>query len=105
MAMAPEGGSDAHNQDPDKSQDLFNFKVFLVAAGILGAAFLGLTWLSSGELGLGDSNSQPDQNASVDVIDETTEESPSRLSQGEQILLATSTSPIKIRGADELAAG
>lgn len=83
------------------NQDLFNLKVFLVAAGVLGAAFLGLTWLSRGELGIGGGSSQ-----TAEIQPEPVEPEPeSPLSQGEKVFLNTSTVTLKTDGADAISAG
>ncbi|MEM9266200.1 MAG: ABC transporter substrate-binding protein [Cyanobacteria bacterium P01_F01_bin.13] len=104
--MPPKSGENLQNGNTGTEQDLFNIKVFLIAAGILGAAFLGLTWLSRGELGLGDGSNlqQPEVPAEATQVDEP-EEPPSQLSQGEKVLLVTSTLPLKEDGAEALASG
>ncbi len=106
--MKPESGSNFRHADTVKDQDLFNIKVFLIAAGVLGAAFLGLTWLSRSELGLDNGPSQQlSEDVQLEVIEAEAEpeEPASQLSQGNQVLLATSALPIKTKGADAIAAG
>lgn len=85
------------------NQDLFGLKVVLVAVGILGLAFLSLTWLSRGELGVNTPTVQQPEESQLEPSDP--EESPSPISQGEQVLLVTSTFPLKADGADALGAG
>ncbi|MEO0396961.1 MAG: ABC transporter substrate-binding protein [Cyanobacteria bacterium P01_A01_bin.137] len=97
--MAPKGGENLR----DTSQDLFSVKVFLTAAGVLGLAFLGLTWLSRGELDLSDSSPQIEEVQLEQAEPEP--EPPSQLSQGEKILLPTATMALKTDGADALASG
>ncbi|MFG6102489.1 ABC transporter substrate-binding protein [Leptothoe sp. EHU-05/26/07-4] len=103
--MTPDGGGDFRKTET--GQDLFSIKVFLVATGILGAAFLGLTWISRGELGLSDGTAQtPSEEAQLEPAEsDASEELASQLSQGEQILLATSALPIKQEGAAAIASG
>ncbi|MEM7794282.1 MAG: ABC transporter substrate-binding protein [Cyanobacteria bacterium P01_C01_bin.118] len=99
--MTPEGENNLRKSDT--SQDLFSLKVFLAAVGILGLVFLALTWLSRGELGLDAPTGQQSEEVQLEPLSEP--ELPSRLSQGEQVLLLTSTLPLKADGADALIAG
>ncbi|MEL6230755.1 MAG: ABC transporter substrate-binding protein [Cyanobacteria bacterium J06627_3] len=97
--MAPKGGENLR----DTSQDSFSVKVFLTAASVLGLAFLGLTWLSRGELNLSDSSPQIEEVKLEQAEPEP--EPPSQLSQGKKILLPTATMALKTDGADALASG
>lgn len=101
--MTPDGGD--NYRETDKVQDLFTIKVFLAAAGFLGFIFLGLTWLSRGELGLVEPTVQAPQEVQPEASDEPDAPSSQLLSQGEQVLLATSTLPLKADGADALVSG
>ena len=107
--MPPKSGENLRNTNTGTDQDLFNIKVFLAAAGILGVVFLGLTWLSRGELGLGDNSLQVSEEVQIDVAQQEEpgepEQPPSQLSQGEKVLLVTSTLPLKEDGAKALASG
>ncbi|MEM9806541.1 MAG: ABC transporter substrate-binding protein [Cyanobacteria bacterium P01_D01_bin.56] len=97
--MAPKIEESVRTTEQESNQDLFNLKVFLVAAGVLGIAFLGLTWLSRGELGIG-SNRQQTEELQTEVLEP--EVPVSKLSQGQQILRPTSAMPLKEDGAEAM---
>lgn len=104
--MIPKGRVDFRSTEQKGELDLFNLKVFLVAAGILCVAFLGLFWLSQGEIGLGSSQPQRLEEEPIGEDEEYIEapKSQTQLSQGEQILLNTSTMLLKTSGANAIAA-
>lgn len=98
--MAPKGEENLR----DTSQDLFSIKVILAAVGILGLAFMALTWLSRGELDLGNNNQLKLEEVQQATVEAADADPPSQLSQGEKILLATSAMALKEDGAKALAA-
>ena len=102
--MAPKIEDSVHTTEQEINQDLFNIKVFLVSAGILGLAFLGLTWLSRGELGISNSR-QRTESIQTELLDPEPEVPTTNLSQGQQILRPTSAMPLKEDGAQAMAAG
>lgn len=103
--MAPNIEDRIQTTERDKNQDLFNIKVFLIAAGVLGIAFLGLTWLSRGELGIGSEPTETEELQAELIEPAEPDVPPSKLSQGQQILRPTSAMPLKENGAEAMASG
>ncbi len=95
--MTYKGSRDIH--DPDDSLGLlYNIKVFLVSAGLLGIMFLIIQWLVNGQPLNGSINPQLPQQTSL-----KNQHTPPTPSQGERIFLTSSA--LKNKGAAAVAAG